>query len=167
LLAAGAILAGLLGAVLDDDPGREARQPRGTTQTTEPRTTETQTTETQVTGPRTSLAEAKALNDEGFALMQQGNFTAARPLLARAVERLRGTGDIYEAYASYNLAYTRFQLGECGGILALLDRSEAIQGERTAIDALRRDWDQRCAAGGDDEDGGKGQGRGGGKGNDD
>lgn len=165
-LAAGAVVAGLLGAVLDDDPGREAR--RGTTtQTTERPTTETQTTETQVTAPRMSLAEARALNDDGFALMGQGNFTAARPLLAQALERLRGTGDIYEAYASYNLAYTRFQLGECGGILALLDRSEAIQGERTAIDALRSDWDQRCAGGGDDEDGRKGKGRGRGKGNDD
>ena len=165
VLAAGAILAGLLGALLDDDPG-EARQPRGTTtaQTTQTRTTETQTTETQVTGPRTSLAEARALNDEGFAVMERGNFRGARPLLARAVQRLRGTGDIYEAYASYNLAYTRFQLGECGGILTLLDRSEAIQGERAAIDALRSEWDQRCGGGGhDDEDKGKGKVRGGGK----
>jgi hypothetical protein len=169
LLVAGAILAGLLGAVLDDDPGREARQPRGgTTPTTDTRTTETQTTETQVTAPRTSLAEARALNDDGFALMQQGNFAAARPLLTRAVARLRGTGEIYEAYASYNLAYTRFQLEECGGIIALLDRSEAIQGEHPDIEALRNEWARRCTGGADDEeDKGKGKGQGRGKGNDD
>jgi hypothetical protein len=167
-LAAGAVLAGLLGAVLDDDPRGEARQPRGGTTTTDTQTAETQTTETQVTAPRVSLAEARALNDDGFALMGQGNFEAARPLLARAVARLRGTGETYEAWASYNLAYTRFQLGECGGIIALLDRSEEIQGEHPDIDALRREWDRRCAGDAvDEDDKGNGKGRGRGNGNDD
>jgi serine/threonine-protein kinase len=159
-LAAGAIVAGLLGAVLDDDPGREARQPRGTTtqttetqttetQTTETQTTETPTTETQVTEPEPSLSEARSLNDQGYALMQQGNFQGARPLLEESVDGLRGTGDIYEAYANYNLAYTRFQLGECGGIFELLDRSQAVQGSHPDIRALRDATYARCVGGGD------------------
>jgi hypothetical protein len=166
-LAAGAVVAGLLGAVLDDDPGREARQPRGTTtqttetQTTETQTTETQTTETQtteqttetqVTEPEPSLSEARSLNDQGYALMQQGNFQGARPLLEESVDGLRGTGDIYEAYAHYNLAYTRYQLGECAGILELLDRSQAVQGSHPDIRALRDATFDRCVGGGGDGD---------------
>ena len=49
--------------------------------------------------------------------------SAPRP----AVAALGGTGSITEAYASYNLAFTRFALGRCDGVLALLDRSEAVR----------------------------------------
>jgi serine/threonine protein kinase len=151
-LTAGAVFAGLLGAVLDDDPGRRTAQPPGTTttQTTETQTTETQTTETPPppTEPQLSLTEAKGLNDQGYSLMQQGDFQGARPLLEQSVEGLSGTGDIYEAYASYNLAYTRFQLGQCDGILELLDRSEAIQGSHRDIRLLRDATSDRCFGGG-------------------
>ena len=50
----------------------------------------------------------------------------------------------HEAYADYNLAYTRFQLGSCDGVLDLLDRSEAIQGQRSEIDSLRRQAEDNC-----------------------
>jgi transcription initiation factor IIE alpha subunit len=49
-----------------------------------------------------------------------------------------------EAYNSYNLAYTRFQLGRCDGVLELLDRSESIQGHRKEIDELRKDAERSC-----------------------
>ena len=46
----------------------------------------------------------------------------------------------------------------------LLDRSERIQGERSVIDELRRDWEARCSETADDSDGhGRGRGRGKGK----
>ena len=77
--------------------------------------------------------------------MQEGEYGRARPLLDRAVAGLAGTGAITEAYASYNLAFTRFALGSCDGVLPSLDRSEDVQGERREIDALREDWDDRCA----------------------
>ena len=49
-----------------------------------------------------------------------------------------------EAYADYNLALTRFTLGSCDGVAGLLDRSQAIQGERKEIDRLRKDVAKRC-----------------------
>jgi serine/threonine-protein kinase len=156
-LAAGAVLAGVLGAALDDDPRREGRQRTGGTTTTQ--TTETQTTETQPTEPETteelSLAQAQELNNQAYSLMGDGEFGRARPMLELALDTLQGTGDIYEAYASYNLAYTRYQLGGCAGILELLDRSQAIQGQHPDIDSLRAATYDRCVGdgggGGDDD----------------
>jgi hypothetical protein len=114
-----------------------------------------------------------ALNDEGFALLQAGDNAAALPLLRAAVVALKGSGELIEAYASYNLAFARFASGRCDGVIGLLDRSERIQGGRSEIDELRRDWEARCfapAAEADDEGvgpPGKGKGRGKGKGGND
>jgi transcription initiation factor IIE alpha subunit len=65
-------------------------------------------------------------------------------LLERAVQKLQGSSSLDEAYADYNVAFTRFQLGSCDGVLELLDRSEAIQGERSEIDRLREQAQQNC-----------------------
>ncbi len=92
--------------------------------------------------------------------MQEGQYGRARPLLDRAVAALDGTGSITEAYASYNLAFTRFALGRCDGVLALIDRSEAVQGERREIEMLRSEWEDRCSEEDDDRKPGKGKGRG-------
>ncbi|MEX0851353.1 MAG: serine/threonine-protein kinase, partial [Gaiellaceae bacterium] len=131
LLLAGLAAAVLLGVIWDDDPQRNARRPSGqTTQTTQPTpttgTTEaqtTQTTEATETTPTVGEAQGVALNEEGFAFMQSGDFGGALPFLERAVDALSGSGSLSEAYASYNLAYTRFALGGCDGVLPLLDRS--------------------------------------------
>jgi eukaryotic-like serine/threonine-protein kinase len=167
LLAAGAVLAGLLATALDDDSSREARttttqetqpptttqetttQTTETTETTETETTETETTETETS---TSIAEAEALNDEGWKLIQAGDFAGASPLVEEALRTLQGTGRRSEAFTSYNVAYTRFALGSCDGVLSLLDRSEAIQGQRTEIDRLRSEASAACVGGGGDDD---------------
>ena len=81
---------------------------------------------------------------QGYAKMQAGDFEGALPLLDQAVQRLSGTGTLDEAYADYNLAYTRYALGQCTDVLALLDHSEAIQGRRTEIDKLRHDATKAC-----------------------
>ena len=88
-----------------------------------------------------------ALNRDGFARMQAGDFAGALPLLRQAVLALKGANTLVEAYASYNLAFSRFAVGRCDGVTGLLDRSERIQGHRSEIDELRRQWEARCAPG--------------------
>jgi tetratricopeptide (TPR) repeat protein len=91
-----------------------------------------------------SGATGEQLNDAGYAKMQAGDFAAALPLLEQAVQKLDGTGKRYEAYAKYNLAYTRYQLGSCDGVLDLLDQAEAIEGRKDAIDRLRSQAQENC-----------------------
>jgi serine/threonine-protein kinase len=96
------------------------------------------------TPPPAPAAGGAQLNDEGFAKMQAGDYQGALPLLEQAVAELQGTGELVEAYALYNLAFTRFALGRCDGVLEMLDRSESIQGKRKEITSLRRDARRRC-----------------------
>ena len=76
--------------------------------------------------------------------MQAGDYAGALPLLEQAVQLLNGSGRIDEAYADYNLAYTRRKLGRCDGVLDLLDRSQSIQGHRSEINKLRADARHAC-----------------------
>jgi hypothetical protein len=97
------------------------------------------------TAPPTSLS-GSILNDAGYARLRAGDYRGARPLLEEAVRRLRGSGSIVYAYALYNLAATRFALGDCDGVLAMLDRSQARQGQHPAIDRLREQAREPCGA---------------------
>ena len=94
--------------------------------------------------PGGSSASGPALNNAGYAKMQAGDYAGALPLLELAVQKLQGTNSLDEAYADYNLASTRFQLGNCDGVLDLLDRSESIQGQRGAINSLRQHAEKKC-----------------------
>jgi len=89
-------------------------------------------------------ASGAALNDQGFRRMQAGDYSGALPLLEQAVARLSGTGGLAEAYALYNLAYTRLQLGSCNGVEDMLTRSQQIQGHRTEIDQARARAQEQC-----------------------
>jgi tRNA A-37 threonylcarbamoyl transferase component Bud32 len=155
LLALGAVAGGLLAYFLTRDNGSA---PAPTTVITHVQTVTTQgevtTVERSVTvttaSPRTTAsppasgASGEALNDAGYARMQARDYAGALPLLEQAVQKLEGTGKLYEAYAKYNLAYTRFQLGNCSGVLDLLDQAEAIEGRKSAIDRLRAQARQSC-----------------------
>jgi hypothetical protein len=113
-----------------------------TTETVVRTVRETVTTMAPAAAPATqtvSAASGATLNNEGFAKMQQRDFAGALPLLEQAVARLAGSGSINEAYADYNLAYTRRALGQCTDVLTLLDTSQRIQGHRKEIDRLRHD----------------------------
>jgi hypothetical protein len=103
------------------------------------------TTPTTEAAPEEPTASPSELNDEGFRLMQAGEYEAALPLLEQAVAAR--SGDLTEAYASYNLAFTRLSLGRCDGVLELLARSEELQGERKEISRLRREAERGCDEG--------------------
>jgi predicted Ser/Thr protein kinase len=147
LLVAGAIAGALLAYFL-------TRDGRPSTVVTQVQTVTTQGQVTTVERPVTvtttastlpaSGATGEQLNDAGYAKMQAGDFAAALPLLEQAVQKLDGTGKRYEAYAKYNLAYTRYQLGSCDGVLDLLDQAEAIEGRKDAIDRLRSQAQENC-----------------------
>ena len=99
--------------------------------------------------PTTTAAEPPAqspseLNDQGFELMKAGRYEEALPLLEQAVAGLAGSGELAEAYASYNLAFTRRALGQCEGVVDLLDRSEEMQGKRKEISKLRKEAERSC-----------------------
>lgn len=96
------------------------------------------------TGTHGAKPTGTDLNLKGYAKMRTGDYQGALPLLSQAVQQLSGTGSLDEAYADYNLAYTRYELGQCTDVLPLLDHSQAIQGRRTEIDALRRDAQKAC-----------------------
>jgi hypothetical protein len=104
------------------------------------------TVTTSASRPQTGAASPSgaALNLAGFRKMQAGDYAGALPLLERGVEKLQGMNSLDEAYADYNLAFTRFQLGNCDGVLELLDRSESIQGHRSEIDRLRQEAREGC-----------------------
>ena len=116
-----------------------------------PGTTVVQTVTTAATPPATTTAAVppasaspSELNDQGYELMQARRYEEARPLLTQAVGGLAGSGELAEAYASYNLAYTRRALGQCDGVVDLLNRSEQVQGSRKEISKLRKEAERSC-----------------------
>lgn len=153
-----ALLAGILAAALlarDDGERTAATVPPTVKETvTLPGTTVVQTVTTApeppaTTATTTTAAEPPAqspseLNDQGYELMQAGRYEEALPLLEQAVAGLAGSGELAEAYASYNLAFTRRALGQCEGVIELLDRSEEIQGKRKEISKLRKEAERSC-----------------------
>ncbi len=167
LLAALFLVLGLGGAALaaalvgggDDGTAAAPPKPKTIKQTvTAPGTTVVQTVTTPTEPPATTASEptpeptpeptsgssASALNDQGYRLMQAGDFESALPLLEQAVQGLSGSGSTTEAYASYNLAYTRLALGQCGGVVDLLERSEDVQGKRKEISRLKKEAEKAC-----------------------
>jgi serine/threonine-protein kinase len=164
LLLVGGGIATALAATRSDSPPHHAAasKPKPVTvvhTVTQPGTTVEQTVTAPAPPPATTGASTTApsattrpavnpsgaeLNSAGYSKMQAGDYQGALPLFEQAVQQLSGAGSLDEAYADYNLAYTRYELGDCTDVLALLDNSQAIQGRRTEIDALRRDARKAC-----------------------
>jgi predicted Ser/Thr protein kinase len=144
---------GVLGAVLFAGIGDDGSPAGATTierTVTEPGTTREVTVTAQAqpqTQPATtaappeagnvSIAQAKALQDESTAAMRRGDWSTALALAQRALARLQGTGDIYEAYANYNVGRSLVELGNCAEGLPYIDRSEQLQGSRPEFAQVR------------------------------
>jgi eukaryotic-like serine/threonine-protein kinase len=148
-LAVGALVAllggGLAVALLTaGDDGTPQARTIVKTVTTQGEATVKTVTEPAPTTQAAPAADGSALNDQGYAKMQAGDFQGALPLLEQAVQKLQSTGSTAEAYADYNLAYTRLKLGNCDGVVDLLDQSESIQGHRSEITHLRNDARKSC-----------------------
>jgi Flp pilus assembly protein TadD len=75
------------------------------------------------------------LTDQATALLQAGRYEEAAATAQQALESLGGTGELYEAYALYDLGAALAELGDCKGAAKALKRSQKIQGERSEIDA--------------------------------
>jgi hypothetical protein len=141
------LAAGILTAVLASRGGGKAQTLTVVRTVTGPGQTVQQTiTEAPPTAPPAGPpgASGAALNNAGFARLEAHDFAGALPLLQQAVQKLNGTGSTDEAYADYNLALTTFALGQCTNVLALLDRSQQLQGHRPEINRLQHDAERRC-----------------------
>jgi hypothetical protein len=74
-----------------------------------------------------------SLNDQGYRLIQQGNYAGALPLLQQAVQKLSGTGpgDPYEGYANYNLGYALYRSGRCSEAVPYFQRAIQLEPDRS------------------------------------
>jgi serine/threonine-protein kinase len=153
LVAAALIAGGVLAAVLASGGSKPSAGPRtivrtvtGPSRTVRQTVTQPATTAPATTASAPSSASGAQLNLAGYRKMQARDYAGALPLLEQAVQKLSGTGSLDEAYADYNLAFTRYALGECTDVLALLDRAQAIEGKRAPIDNLRHSARKSCKA---------------------
>jgi len=130
---AGVALAAVLTGGGSGAKPKAAAQPRTAAATTAPPAPAT----TPPATTATAAPDGHALNDQAYALMQQGNFAGALPLLQQAVQKLQGTGptDAYEGYATYNLGYTLLQLGRCQDAITYLQRAAQLEPGNAAVQA--------------------------------
>jgi eukaryotic-like serine/threonine-protein kinase len=108
------------------------------TVTTAPATT-TEPTTSQATTATTAPSDASGeeLTDQATALLGQGRWAEAEAVSRQALAQLEGSGELYEAYANYNLGRALVEQDRCEEALPHLDRSEEIQGSRREIREAR------------------------------
>ncbi|HKG09702.1 MAG TPA: hypothetical protein VKB07_03960, partial [Gaiellaceae bacterium] len=70
------------------------------------------------------------LTDQSTNLMRQGRYQEALPVAQQALAKLKGSGQLYEAYANYNVGRSLIELGRCAEGLPYIAASERIQGSR-------------------------------------
>jgi serine/threonine-protein kinase len=132
----GIAFAGILG----DDPGTRTVV-QVTTRQGEPTTVrETVTQEPPPAPPPPPAASSKSgrqLTDEATALLGRSSWAEAEAVARQAVRKLTGSGELYEAYANYDLGRALVEQGSCDEALPYLDRSEQIQGSRREIREAR------------------------------
>jgi eukaryotic-like serine/threonine-protein kinase len=83
-------------------------------------------------------ANPSTMVDQATGLIRQGRYDEALPIAQQALRKLQGSGQIYEAYAEYDVGRSLAELGRCDEALPHVDRSEAIQGHRKEFDSIRK-----------------------------
>jgi eukaryotic-like serine/threonine-protein kinase len=105
--------------------------------------------ETTQTTPEEPSVDAQAsgaeLNDQGFALIQQGRYDEAIPILQRAVEKLAPIGDLTYAYALFNLGNALRLAGRPEEAIPILEQRLEIPNQ---TDVVRRELAAALAAAG-------------------
>jgi eukaryotic-like serine/threonine-protein kinase len=163
LLAGAALVGALVAAALTDGGGKTGGAQSVVTQVTTQegeRVTVTETVEPEPPPPTppppppaseppppppppASNASGTDLTDQSTALMRQGRYEEALPLAQQALQKLQGSGQLYEAYANYNVGRSLIELGRCEEGLPYIDASEQIQGSRREFREARA----KCASG--------------------
>jgi serine/threonine-protein kinase len=87
--------------------------------------------------PPASGQSGEELTDEATALLAQGRWAEAEQKARQALQQLAGTGELYEAYANYDLGRALVEQNRCEEALPHLATSERIQGSRREIREAR------------------------------
>jgi hypothetical protein len=93
--------------------------------------------------PAAGGASGTQLTDRSTALIRQGRFDEALPVAQQALAKLKGSGQLYEAYANYNVGRSLIELSRCEEGLPYIAESERIQGSRAEFREARA----KCANG--------------------
>jgi serine/threonine-protein kinase len=83
--------------------------------------------------PPPHAVNAVALTDQATQALEGGDYARAEQLARQAVTALQGSGEVYEAYAEYDLGAALAGLDRCDEAVPHLERSEALQGKRKEI----------------------------------
>jgi eukaryotic-like serine/threonine-protein kinase len=91
---------------------------------------------TTATTPPAGAGDPRDLNNRGFALLQQGNPSAAVPLLQQSVHGFRSqgrTGEIDYAFALFNLGTALRAVGDPGDAIPLLEERLRVSNYKTGV----------------------------------
>jgi Tfp pilus assembly protein PilF len=89
---------------------------------------------TTSSAPQTQ-ADASDLNTRGYRLILAGSYSAALPLLQRAVVGLTDPANPVTAYANFNLGQTLVRLGRCTDAMPYLQRALELEPESSQVHA--------------------------------
>ena len=135
LLGGGLALAYVFGG--EEEPARTVLERETVTRGETVTTRETVTTQPEPPPPPAAGKSGIQLTDEATALLGAGTWAEAEVLARQAVGKLKGSAELYEAYAEYDLGRALAEQGKCPEALQHLNRSEQLQGPRGEIDNAR------------------------------
>jgi serine/threonine protein kinase len=120
---------------------KQAKAKKGAASKPEERAETTEATETTAAVPPPAEADptrGAELNEQGYALMQAGEYEAAAPVLEEAVSAFpEGSEDLSYAYALFNLGSALRQSGRPEEAIPILERRLEIPNQTATVEAER------------------------------